>query len=249
MRFAAIADIHGNCAALKAVLDDITALGIRDIVNLGDCFSGPLEADHAGDLLLLLDLEAERTVRGNHDRYLIETPADQLEASDAQAHRQMSSRHFDWLRKLPFSMVWRDDIFLCHATPQDDNLYWLETVSPQGHVTLRPHGEIEALAGGIEQSLILCGHSHIPRVVSLSDGRLIVNPGSVGQPAYDDDAPYFHKVETGHPMASYAVIEKTESGWMPIFRNVAYDHMAMSRLAAENGRPEWASALATGRVG
>lgn len=44
MIFAAIADIHGNCAALEAVLEDIARLGIKDIVNLGDCFSGPLEA-------------------------------------------------------------------------------------------------------------------------------------------------------------------------------------------------------------
>lgn len=248
MRFAAIADIHGNCAALTAVLDDIAAVGICDIVNLGDCFSGPLEADRTGDLLLLLDLTSDRTVRGNHDRYLIETAADQLAASDAHAHRQMSSRHFDWLRKLPFSMVWREEVFLCHATPQDDNVYWLETVSPHGHVTLRPQHEIEALAQGIEQSLILCGHSHIARMVALSEGRLIVNPGSVGCPAYDDDAPFYHKVETGHAMASYAVIEKTEGGWTVTFRNVTYDHMAMSRLAAENGRLEWASALATGRV-
>lgn len=78
--------------------------------------------------------------------------------------------------------------------------------------------------------------------------RLIVNPGSVGCPAYDDDLPFHHKVETGHAMASYAMIEKTEDGWAPSFRNVAYDHMAMSRLAAENGRAEWANALATGRV-
>lgn len=41
MIFAAIADIHGNCAALEAVLEDIARLGIKDIVNLGDCFSGP----------------------------------------------------------------------------------------------------------------------------------------------------------------------------------------------------------------
>ena len=248
MRFAAIADIHGNCAALRAVLDDIAAQGIRDIVNLGDCFSGPLEADRTGDLLLLLDMNAERTVRGNHDRYLIEKTADQMEASDAHAHCRLSPRHFDWLRKLSFSMVWREDVFLCHATPNDDNLYWLETVSPEGQVSLRPQDEIEALADGIEQSLILCGHSHIPRMVALSDGRMIVNPGSVGQPAYDDDAPYFHKVETGHAMASYAVIERTDKGWIPSFRNVAYDHMAMSRLAAENGRPEWSIALATGRI-
>lgn len=249
MRFAAIADVHGNCAALEAVLADIAALGIRDIVNLGDCFGGPLEAGRTADLMLLLDMEAARTVRGNHDRYLLEMSAAALGASDAHAHRQLAPRHFDWLRKLPSSMVYRDDVFLCHATPADDNLYWLEKVSPEGHVCLRRQEEIEAMAEGIEQPLILCGHSHIARVVQLSDGRLIVNPGSVGCQAYDDDQPVFHKVETGHAMACYAVLEKTGRGWVPQFRHVAYDHMAMSRLAAENGRPDWASALATGRVG
>jgi predicted phosphodiesterase len=252
MRFAAIADIHGNCAALQAVLDDIAALGIRDIVNLGDCFSGPLEAGRTGDLLLLLDMHGVQTVRGNHDRYLLEKTAEQLQSSgarsDAHAHRQLAPRHFDWLRKLPFSMVWRDEVFLCHATPKDDSLYWLETVSPQGHVALRPQDEIEEIAEGIEQSLILCGHSHVPRMVALADGRLIVNPGSVGCPAYDDTQPVHHKVETGHAMASYAVIDRTETGWAPTFRNVSYDNMAMSRLAADNGRSDWASALATGRV-
>ena len=52
MIFAAIADIHGNCAALEAVLEDIARLGIKDIVNLGDCFSGPLEAGFTGDVLV-----------------------------------------------------------------------------------------------------------------------------------------------------------------------------------------------------
>ncbi|WP_117193527.1 metallophosphoesterase family protein [Rhizobium terrae] len=248
MRFAAIADVHGNHAALKAVLDDIAALGIRDIVNLGDCLSGPLQADQAADLLALLDPDASVTVRGNHDRYLLDTPSEALGASDAQAYGQLAFRHFDWLRKLPFSMVYRKEVFLCHATPKDDNTYWLEKVTPEGHVVLRPLAEIEAMAEGVDQSLILCAHSHVPRAVQLSDGRLIVNPGSVGCPAYDDDQPVYHKVETGHALASYAVLEKTEKGWAPRFRNVAYDHMAMSRLAAENGRPDWASALATGRI-
>ena len=248
MRFAAIADIHGNCAALQAVLDDIASLGIRDIVNLGDCFSGPLEADRTGDLLLLLDMHATQTVRGNHDRYLIETPAEALGPSDAHAHAQLAERHFDWLRKLPFSMIYRDEVLLCHATPTDDDVYWLEAVSEKGHVYLKPQADIESLAAGIEQSLILCGHSHVSRAIHLSDGRLVVNPGSVGSPAYDDDRPFYHKVETGHAMASYAVLEKTGKGWVPEFRNVLYDHMAMSRLAAANGRPDWASALADGRV-
>ena len=44
MRFAAIADIHGNHLALDAVLADIRAQGIDDIVNLGDMASGALDA-------------------------------------------------------------------------------------------------------------------------------------------------------------------------------------------------------------
>ena len=34
MKFAAIADVHGNCVALEAVLSDIAALGITDVVDL-----------------------------------------------------------------------------------------------------------------------------------------------------------------------------------------------------------------------
>jgi hypothetical protein len=52
VRFAAIADVHGNCIALEAVLADIAALGITEIVNLGDHVSGPLEARRTADLLI-----------------------------------------------------------------------------------------------------------------------------------------------------------------------------------------------------
>ena len=46
MRFAAIADVHGNLLALEAVLKDIADLGITEIVNLGDHLSGPLAFTH-----------------------------------------------------------------------------------------------------------------------------------------------------------------------------------------------------------
>ncbi|MGV1755885.1 metallophosphoesterase family protein [Rhizobium sp. A22-96] len=243
MRFAAIADIHGNHLALEAVLADIRQQGITEIVNLGDCFSGPLTAGKTADILLGLNAV---TVRGNHDRYLIEQVPDAMHASDSVAYAELNERHLDWLRSLPFSTVYRNEAYLCHATPADDNVYWLESVSPDGHVCLKPLEEIEALVGGVEFPLILCGHSHIPRAVRLSDGRLIVNPGSVGCPAYDDDLPYPHKVEAGHPFACYAILEKQGDGWLPVFRNVAYDHQAMAELAMQKGRAEWASGLATG---
>ncbi len=243
MRFAAIADIHGNFRALEAVLAEIRSSGIDDIVNLGDCFSGPLDAGKVGDLLLATEMV---TVRGNHDRYLIDRDVSDMEISDSVAYRQMSKAHLDWIRTLPTSLVYREEAYLCHATPDDDNLYWLEQVSPEGLVSLKPIEAIEALAAGIDQPLILAAHSHIPRMVRLRDGRLIVNPGSVGCPAYDDVAPYPHKVEAGHPLASYAILEKRDGGWTATFRTVAYDHMAASELAARNGRPDWASGLATG---
>jgi diadenosine tetraphosphatase ApaH/serine/threonine PP2A family protein phosphatase len=245
MRFAAIADIHGNDLALEAVLADIAGQGITDIVNLGDCFSGPLEAGRVAERLLSLAIP---TVRGNHDRYLIEQRPQDMHISDAAAFRQLGPAHLDWLRSLPVELIYRGEVYLCHATPADDNLYWLDMAVADGNVVLRPQAEIEALAAGVDAPLILCGHTHIPRMAALTGGRLIVNPGSVGCPAYDDDKPYPHKVETGHALASYAVLEKSAAGWTAQFRNVGYDNMAMSALAGANGRPEWASALATGRM-
>jgi predicted phosphodiesterase len=243
LKFAAIADIHGNALALEAVLADIDAQGIGDIVNLGDHLSGPLEADRTADLLMAFDFPS---VLGNHDRYLIAQPRAKMHSWERDAFDQLGPSHLDWLRSLPFSRVWRDEVFMCHATPQNDNRYWLEAVSPDGIVHLKPLAEIEALAEGIDQPLILCGHSHLQRAVRLSDGRLIVNPGSVGAPAYDDDLPYYHRVEAATPHAAYAIIEKTAAGWQAWFRLVGYDHSAMARLAASRGRTDWASALATG---
>jgi predicted phosphodiesterase len=51
MRLAAIADVHGNRFALEAVLADIAANSIREVVNLGDHVSGPLEAARTADTL------------------------------------------------------------------------------------------------------------------------------------------------------------------------------------------------------
>jgi predicted phosphodiesterase len=243
MMFAAIADIHGNCAALEAVLSDIQRLGIEDIVNLGDCFSGPLEAGRTADLLIDRNIP---TVRGNHDRALIDRPFENMGDWEKPAYAQLSSAHLAWLQTMPFDRVFKDVAYCCHGSPRDDLEYWLETLSPEGVLNLRPLKEIEALAEGITQPLMLCGHTHIARTVQLSDGRLIVNPGSVGCPGWKDDEPFYHQVEAGHPLASYAVLEETSQGWQVYFRQVRYDHMAMGALARANGMPRLANAVASG---
>src|SRR4051794_27086731 len=127
MRFAAIADVHGNPLALEAVIADIRRQGIDDIVNLGDMASGPLDARRTVETLMAL---GATNVRGNHDRYLVEHTPEEMWPSDRIAHAQLDEVHLDWLRSLPASATFRDSIYLCHATPSDDNVYWLETVTP-----------------------------------------------------------------------------------------------------------------------
>ena len=153
MRFAAIADVHGNYLALEAVLADIRAQGIGEIVNLGDMASGPLDARRTMDALMALDAVH---VLGNHDRWLIDRPPEKMGSWDRPAHAQLETRHLDWLRTVPSTAVFRDQVFLCHATPADDDVYWLETVMPDGAVRMSPLEAIEKEAEGISQSLILC---------------------------------------------------------------------------------------------
>ena len=245
VRFAAIADIHGNSAALRAVLADIRTQGIDQIVNLGDVVSGPLDARGTLDILMGIDMV---TVRGNHDRYLVDRAPEAMGPWERDIYAQLDASQRDWLRALPATRIFRDDVFLCHATPKDDETYWLEAVHGDGTVAMAALPDIEKFAAGIDQSLILCGHSHIPRAVRLSDGRLIVNPGSVGCPGYRDVVPVPHVVQTGTPDACYAVLEQRDGRWHASFRHVPYDRDAMVALARHNGRAAWVSALATGWV-
>jgi predicted phosphodiesterase len=245
MRFAAIADVHGNHFALEAVVADIRAQGISDIVNLGDMVSGPMNARRTVEIMMGMNAVC---VRGNHDRYVTDWKPDDMYPSDRLAHSQLEPAQVEWLRALPFSTIYRDEIYLCHATPDDDNTYWMESVTPEGIVHMATIESIEETAKGITQSLILCAHTHIARSVRLRDGRMIVNPGSVGGPGYRDVTPFPHTLEVGTPDACYAILDSGSGRWQVTFRQVPYDHQAMAALALQNGRPEWASALATGWI-
>lgn len=245
MKFAAIADIHGNCTALEAVLKDMASLDVSEVVNLGDHVSGPLEARRTADLLMQRNFPS---IRGNHDRWVVRDDPARMTGSDVIARKQLGKQHLDWLSALPSTLTYRDEVFLCHGTPQRDTRYWLEMVTEDAVVMATPVEEVEREAAGISASLILCGHTHIPRSVRLRDGRMVVNPGSVGCPAYDDVNPVRHIMQTGTPDASYAILEKTPAGWSTTFRQVPYDNLAMAELARKNGRDKWAEALATGWI-
>ncbi|HWH81927.1 MAG TPA: metallophosphoesterase family protein [Burkholderiaceae bacterium] len=257
MKLAAISDIHGNLPALDAVLADIAAHGVSTIVNLGDILSGPLWGAATAERLMALKLP---TIAGNHERQLLTHSRERMSASDAHTADELQPHHRAWLASLPASLQLSAEVFCCHGTPTSDLSYFLETVVPgfagigsgANGVRAATLAEASARAGsamqGIAHALILCGHTHVPRMLRLADGRLIVNPGSVGLQGYDDDHGHPHVIETRAPHARYALLERAAAGWHVSLRAVAYDWESAAQRAEREGRPDWAAALRTGFV-
>jgi predicted phosphodiesterase len=260
MRLAAISDIHGNLPALQAVLADIDREGVDRIINCGDTLGGPLESAKTADLLMARGIPM---IAGNHERQLLTLPLEKLNRSDACTASEITTAHRAWLASAPPTLWLTDDVFICHGTPYSDLHYWLETITDDfgahGSVGVRPASYAEVLQrlGQGEHtrlaSLILCGHTHVPRVVqvpSSDDGHAItiVNAGSVGLPGYDDMHPHPHWIETGSPHARYALMESAAQGWKVELRSVVYDFEPMARLAEQRQRPDWALPLRTGRM-
>jgi len=242
MRIGVLADIHGNLRALAAVQKDLRSHSPDLVVNLGDHLSGPLQAADTADALMS---EKYVHIRGNHDRQLLDRPIEEMGASDRAAYAQLESRHKVWLQSLPPTLELERDILLCHGSPGDDLQYMTEEVMENG-IVLASAEKIADRLGEVGRGLVLCGHSHIPRVVSLSRGVQIVNPGSVGLQAYDDTRPFPHCMETGSPHARYAVIDRERNGWRINLLAVEYDWRAASEDARKGNRPDWAHALETG---
>ena len=244
MKIAVISDIHGNVAALDAVLADIGSRHVDQIVNLGDICSGGLFPRETADRLMPLGLP---TIRGNHERQLSDLAPDRMGLSDRHAAATLRPEQLAWMAALPTTLILFDDVRLVHGTPDSDLAYLLETVTGTGIRPATP-AEVEERAGDVEASVILCGHTHLQRAMTLGDGRLIVNPGSVGLPAYSDDRPYPHRVESGTPHARYAIVSNAGRGWTADLIRVDYDWEQAARDAEANGRSDWSSALRTGRV-
>jgi putative phosphoesterase len=239
LRIAAIADVHGNLGALEAVLGHIRRISSPDlIVNLGDHVSGPLQPRETADLLMSVPQIA---IRGNHDRQLLEGSSE-TGSVDRYAADQLDPSHLCWLSGLDATAWIEKKIFLCHGTPGSDTEYFLENPNDLGSDPATEE-QVAARAGQCPASLILCGHSHIPRAVRLSDGRLIVNPGSVGIPTSGRAWQHPQGLDSGAPDTRYALLTHTRD-WHVELIQVNYDWQGACRLAASRGRLDWAKVLA-----
>lgn len=235
MRIAVISDIHGNRLALEAVEADIAMVGVDATINLGDLFAGPLDPLATADTLI------ERgypTVIGNHDRWLINTAIEKQAPVDRFTAERLKPVHLEYLKSLPATRDIEGEVFMCHGTAASDEEPWLENWWNGRDMTLPDEASVTAKAEGLDFSVLLCGHTHVSRVVRLRDGRMIVNPGAVGL-----------QVNYGAPDARYAVLERHAGRWSASLRAVGYDHEAAAQQAVENGFPKWAEPIRTGWVG
>lgn len=243
-KIAIISDIHGNSIALSEVIRDIRSRDIDTIINLGDSLYGPLDPKGTFDLL---ESNNVISVSGNQDRIILENldkTSDLITLEYVKS--QIDSTVVAWLNSLPFDMIYNDNIYCCHASPQSDMEYLLEYLETN-YVAIKDKQGIDNLLSGIKQKVVICGHSHVPRIVEL-DNKLIVNPGSVGLPAYDDDLPIYHKMENYNPRANYAILTIIGVSISVNRVSIDYDHEKSAQLAEANMRNDWAKWIRTGIV-
>ncbi len=242
---AVISDIHGNRWALEAVLEDIDRRDIREIVSLGDSLYGPLAPAETADMLMGLDMP---TVRGNEDRLVTEAKDETANAPTLSYVRgQLTQAHLEWLTGSERTAIAYKSFYLCHGSLDHDDEYMLCEVSEDG-VRARDAETLMAMLRSIRQPVLLCGHDHVARTVRLPDGKLIVNPGSVGLPAYYDDVPYPHVMEAGTPEARYSIVRCGQAGWQVENVAVRYNWEAAATVARNNERADWAQWLQSGRA-
>lgn len=246
-QYAIISDIHGNALALEAVLADIKSRGISKIINLGDFFFGALEPEKVADMLRDNSMLC---ITGNTDREILEAidnPAGKHKPGMDRVVADLSEQTVSWMRSLPKTATCDNLFFVCHGTPESDNEYLLEKVTAQG-VFVYNDEDLIAKTQNISQQIILCGHSHVNRTIWLSNGKIILNPGSVGLPAYLGVGEHRFAMESMSPHAKYAIV--TANGDDINIEQVlcAYDWNAAAEIAKQNGNTDAAKFLLYGRM-
>ncbi len=178
MRIAAIYDIHGNLAALDAVLADIAKLAPDRILAGGDVALGPMPRETLDRLMGLGDRVT--FIRGNCDREMA-SPTETFAAGPWGARTAWAAAHctpaqLELLRGLPTTATYHvdglGDVLFCHGSPRrDDEILTRRT----------PDDRLRAMLTGGEPDVIVSGHTHV-QVDRQAIGKRWVNPGSVGMP-------------------------------------------------------------------
>lgn len=239
--YAVISDVHGNLAALEAVLEDIGRRGAREVLFLGDAVGyGP----EPNECVALIEERCTLRVAGNHDWAVLGlTNADLFnplalaairwteEALGMEARERMNA--WPLVASLP-----EPDALLVHSGPE----------APEEWPYVISRADASRALRFFKHRLCLLGHSHLPfiaeagrtgeaeflggRAVFRTGMRYVINTGSVGQP------------RDGDPRACYLLLD----GRSVELVRVEYPAEATQRKMRRAGLPEpLAARLSLGR--
>jgi predicted phosphodiesterase len=170
MRIAALADVHGNAPALRAVLADVAAANVDLIVFCGDLTWGPLPNE---TLAVVHEIETPvRFVRGNADR-MIGVHLDERGAWLAAAHDATATAFVNGFESsVSVDVDGLGPSRFVHGSPRSDE----ECVTP-----LTSHDRVQEFMAGVPERVVVTAHVHVSYDRQVDDVRLI-GPGSVGRP-------------------------------------------------------------------
>lgn len=188
MKILVISDVHSNLAALEAVLADAghwdAAISAGDIVGYGP---------HPEECVDILYFKSFRCVAGNHDNAVATVETDWFNDDAQEAirinRRLLSVASIKWLGSLPTELKLEFDglrFAVYHGSPTQPLTSYIFPDDAEAHAN--------HFLSFTSADVLILGHTHIPYRVE-KDKRLMLNPGSVGQP------------RDGDPRASYFILE------------------------------------------
>lgn len=221
MKVAVISDIHGNFQALESVLADMQKNKCDQIFCLGDlAMAGPQPRT-------VLDYIMNRCqdwviIKGNTDKMITEFDLKMYDKMQKKfpvmANALLDDVDIieqdkkDFLASLPEQksiMVEGVSVLLVHGSPRKIN----EDILPGMKIS-----EVQDIIEGVNEELILCGHTHVPCGYQTLTKQTVVNVGSVGRPM------------TGVPKANYAIFDFENGTFSVEHRVVDYDYNLAASL-------------------
>jgi putative phosphoesterase len=242
-RIAALSDVHGNVAALEAVIADVTREKPDRVVIAGDLVLNGPEPVAVVDMLKNLAAEGTAIVAGNTDiavadfdfaaafPWMTDGVPDAIVAAAEWAHEALGEERVEWLRSLPAERRIRTDddtlVLVCHASPGSQTSGFDQDLDPS--VTIERVARTDA-------RVIVCGHTHLPEVRDLG-WKVIVNDGSAGY------------VFDGDPTASWALIDIADDQVNAEIRRTTFDTLSVANAISSRGLAGDVYRAATVRTG
>jgi putative phosphoesterase len=218
LEFAVMSDVHANLEALQAVLGRLEGLEIYCLGDLVDYGANPNE------VIDVIKRRGVKSIVGNHDVAALDGDTSLFNPRAAMSSKwtakTLTTSSVEFLRGLPQELrmrVERVDVYLTHGSPEDR--LW-EYVDPRIHSDLFGYYLDET-----GSRLIGLGHTHIPYVWE-DGGRIVFNPGSVGQP------------RDGDSRAAYAIVSVDGDKASVKLERVEYDIEAATSKIRTAGLPE-----------